>query len=268
MLRPFPSEEAVMSVQGRIVWHDLMTKDLEASRRFYGALFGWRFVAAGPMELIEGPAGEHHFGAMMALDAAAPMPSHWVPYVAVNDLDAALATVPKAGGRLHTRVMEAGQTGRFAVVGDPHGAVVTAFQYTASAPKPERDAPPPPGLFCWDELMTPDPDAAAAFYATVFGLGVEHLDMPDFGRYSIFLRDAVDAEGKRRNAAGMMKMPPGVPHPFWLSYVAVADCDAAVAKAQALGATPTSPPMNVECVGRFATLLDPQMAPFAVLAGG
>ena len=27
---------------GRFVWHDLMTKDLEASKRFYAELFGWR----------------------------------------------------------------------------------------------------------------------------------------------------------------------------------------------------------------------------------
>ena len=29
--------------QGRFVWHDLLTKDVSAARRFYGELFGWRF---------------------------------------------------------------------------------------------------------------------------------------------------------------------------------------------------------------------------------
>jgi len=28
---------------GRFVWHDLMTKDVAAAKRFYGGLFGWQF---------------------------------------------------------------------------------------------------------------------------------------------------------------------------------------------------------------------------------
>jgi predicted enzyme related to lactoylglutathione lyase len=44
----------------------------------------------------------------------------------------------------------------------------------------------------------------------------------------------------------------------------VADCDAIVAKARELGATVTFEPMEMS-LGRFAGLIDPQGASFAVM---
>ena len=32
-----------MWTPGRVVWRELMTKDVEASKAFYGAMFGWTF---------------------------------------------------------------------------------------------------------------------------------------------------------------------------------------------------------------------------------
>ena len=39
------------SLPGKIIWHDLLTEDIDASRRFYGELFGWEF---DPMPLTLG----------------------------------------------------------------------------------------------------------------------------------------------------------------------------------------------------------------------
>jgi hypothetical protein len=51
----------------------------------------------------------------------------------------------------------------------------------------------------------------------------------------------------------------------WLVYFAVEDCDATVDKAKGLGANVTVAPMDVETVGRFAMLTDPQRSAFAVI---
>ena len=72
--------------------------------------------------------------------------------------------------------------------------------------------------------------------------------------------------GADKNAGGLMKLPPGVPRPFWLTYVGVENAEQSVDKAKRLGATITTPPMDIPNVGRFATMLDAQQAPFAVLA--
>ena len=66
---------------------------------------------------------------------------------------------------------------------------------------------------------------------------------------------------------GMMAITPemgGAP-PSWLNYFAVEDCDAAVSRATAKAGKPIVPTMEIEGVGRFAVLLDPQGAPFAVI---
>jgi Bleomycin resistance protein-like N-terminal len=38
-----PADAADPVETGRFVWHDLMTKDVSAAKRFYGELLGWRF---------------------------------------------------------------------------------------------------------------------------------------------------------------------------------------------------------------------------------
>ena len=252
-----------MSVAGRIVWHDLMTNDVEGAKRFYAELFAWRIKTEGDWSFIYPAEGEHHFGTVMAMSGPA-RPSHWVPYVATPDLAAAMAAITAAGGKLHTGKIAAGKTGSFAIAGDPQGAVFTAWQYAEGEGKAESDARPAAGSFCWDELLTSDPAAAVAFYGKVFGFGTETMSMPGMD-YTLLLRSAKGADGKPRQAGGLMKLPPGVPHPFWLSYVAVADCDQAMEKAKRLGATLPMPAIEVPNVGRFTTILDPSMAAIGVL---
>ena len=253
-----------MSVQGRIVWHDLMTNDVEKARRFYGELFAWRIKEEGHWSLIYAAEGDEHFGAVMPIQGPPSTPPHWIPYLAVKNLDAAIAAIPAAGGRLRTGKMNAGKTGTFAVAADPQGASFTAWQYTEGEGKPESDASPATGHFCWDELLTSDTVAAEAFYGKVFGYGVEKMPLPGI-EYSLFLREAKNAKGNRRQAAGLMKLPPGVPHPFWMSYVVVASCDATMEKAKRLGATLPMPALDVPTVGRFTTILDTSMAAIGIL---
>lgn len=201
----------------------------------------------------------------MALPPERKIPSHWLPYIAVTDLDAAVRKVTAAGGKLHVAKMEAGKTGVFSVAEDPTGAVFTLWQYTDGNGKSEVDAQLPPGRFCWDELITTNPAAAETFYTSVIGYGTQQMVMPQL-TYTLWERkDALRPDGKPRQAGGMMPAPPGVPHSHWLAYVWVGDCDAATEKAQRLGAQVLVPPNDIPNVGRFACFLDPTKAAFAVL---
>jgi predicted enzyme related to lactoylglutathione lyase len=58
----------------------------------------------------------------------------------------------------------------------------------------------------------------------------------------------------------------GPAEPAWEVYFRVADCDAAVAKAQALGARVFREPDDIQKVGRYAFLADREGATFAVMA--
>jgi len=117
---------------------------------------------------------------------------------------------------------------------------------------------PPPGMFFWNELMTPDPAAAKGFYCKVIGWEPTAMPMPggEGGEYHLWKV----GEGM---AGGMMEMKgpqfEGVP-PHWLAYVNVADVDAAAERATAAGGKVLAPPFEVPTVGRIAIIADPQGA--------
>ena len=110
----------------------------------------------------------------------------------------------------------------------------------------------------WVELNTRDVEASKAFYAAVFGWGARTSEGPM--TYTEFQLGG-------ESVAGMMEipsdLPPEVP-PHWLVYLGVANVDAAVPKAQGLGASVTVPGMDFPG-GRFALLVDPQGAHFGIM---
>lgn len=115
------------------------------------------------------------------------------------------------------------------------------------------------GDFIWYELMTPDPEAALAFYGAVVGWTARDTG-PD-GDYRVLSADGVDV-------AGVMRLPDGAPAPGgWLAYVGVDDVDAAAASVQTLGGAIHMPAWDVPEVGRMALVADPQGAPFYLMRG-
>jgi predicted enzyme related to lactoylglutathione lyase len=114
------------------------------------------------------------------------------------------------------------------------------------------------GKFVWYELMTTDTAAAASFYGSVLGWTVSSAGMgsPD---YQIF-----EVPEPKRGVGGLMALPDelraiGVPT-NWTGYVAVDDVDATAARFLALGGSVRRPPSDIDGVGRFAVVADPQGA--------
>lgn len=116
------------------------------------------------------------------------------------------------------------------------------------------------GDFIWYELMTSDPDAAAAFYGPLLGWkssdsGQEGMD------YRIFTHGA-DAIG------GLIPLPDGAPMPpMWLGYIGVDDVDVSVNIIRKAGGQVYMEPQDIPGVGRFAFVADPQGVPFYVMRG-
>ena len=116
-----------------------------------------------------------------------------------------------------------------------------------------------PGSFAWNELNTRDVPAAKAFYTDVFGWTPNDLDM-DGMQYT-------EWRIGEKSVAGMMTMPDMVPAEVpahWLVYFGTEDTDATAAKASELGAMTLVPPTDIP-PGRFAVLMDPDGAAFAVI---
>lgn len=108
-----------------------------------------------------------------------------------------------------------------------------------------------PGTPCWIDLGTPDQDAAASFYGSLFGWSVEEDEnAEETGGYRVAM-----LRGKA--IGGVMKLMEEGQPPAWSSYVCVEDVDATAAKAKEAGGTVMFEPMSVLDYGRMAFVADP-----------
>ena len=114
------------------------------------------------------------------------------------------------------------------------------------------------GALSWNDLITPDVEASAAFYRALFGWEITEIEGSGGQYWSI-------TNAGRLNG-GMMPMPPGA-HPAWNLYFACDDADATIARARELGGETVMGPIDVPNGSRFAVLRDPSNAVFSVASG-
>jgi uncharacterized protein len=112
-----------------LAWNDLITRDLDAAKRFYTEWMGWtleEMPGSGGYHVIRN--GERSNGGMQPFRPGMPddVPSHWMPYFGTEDLDSLLARIPELGGRVLVGRMDL-PAGSFAVFTDPQGAVFAAL---------------------------------------------------------------------------------------------------------------------------------------------
>jgi predicted enzyme related to lactoylglutathione lyase len=240
-------------------WVDLGTPDVAAASRFYSDLFGWT-IDEGPPE-----AGGYRMCMLDGKPVAGlgpqgnpDMPPWWTTYVSVADATETAAAIVEDGGTIIVEPMDVLDVGRMAVAADPTGAMFSIWQPLVHAGAAVVNEP---NTWCWNELTTRDPQRSVEFYGAVFGWTANLLPMGD--------NDYTEFKIADRQIAGMMPMegdswPADMPN-HWMIYFAVDDCDAAVAKVEALGGKVMVPPSDVP-PGRFAVVNDPQGAAFSVIA--
>jgi predicted enzyme related to lactoylglutathione lyase len=116
----------------------------------------------------------------------------------------------------------------------------------------ESTSAAPHGVVCWSELNVRDVARAQKFYAETLGWRFEAMQMPDMTYWIIHSGEA--------RVGGMFEMTgpqfEGVPE-HWLTYIAVDDVDARVAKAEACGARTCLAPKEIPGVGRIAVIAEP-----------
>jgi uncharacterized protein len=238
---------------GSVVWHEQVSGDPERAQSFYTELLGWEVENWKPGEAdypIIKANGQTHGGFTRAQGDG---PAGWIANVVVDDVDEAAARAESLGGTIVSGPTEMAEIGRWAIIADPQGGVISAY-------KPEGEYDVPAGTFVWDELLATDVDVAKRFYTEVFGWTTADWDMGQPGSYTVFNRSA------DIGAAGLAQKPPGSPGgALWMPYVATEDVDATTARAKELGATPLMEPYDVENVGRISMLVDPTGATFGLL---
>ena len=123
----------VFETNGAFSWTELMTTDVASARAFYGALFGWQYtdmpMAQGGTYTVISVDGEKVGGMMRTPASAGNMPSNWGSYVTVDNVDQRAAQAEKLGGTVCVPPTDIPNVGRFAVIQDPQGAVISMITY-------------------------------------------------------------------------------------------------------------------------------------------
>lgn len=117
---------------GAFGWNELMTTDVDAAKRFYGALFGWEteeFLGAGMPYTLVKVGGEAVGGMMATTPQCEGIPPHWSVYITVNDVDAVARQAEEQGGKVVYPPTDIPTVGRFCVLQDPQGATLCAITY-------------------------------------------------------------------------------------------------------------------------------------------
>jgi predicted enzyme related to lactoylglutathione lyase len=128
--------ETTLPKPGTVSWNQLVATSANAA--FYAKLFDWQptpFVPAGmpagnaPFTLFKTDPNMEGGVAGMVQKQSPETPSQWIPYVVVEDVDAALAKALKLGATVRTPVKSIGQLGRIALIHDPEGATIGFHEF-------------------------------------------------------------------------------------------------------------------------------------------
>lgn len=265
-------------IPGVPCWIDTTQPDPEAAAAFYGELFGWATEDVMPPDAP----GRYLIGRLRGGDVAAigsqpegaPATAVWNTYVWVDSADATAAKARAAGGAVLTEPFDVMSAGRMAVLADPEGAVICAWE-----PREHRGAKVvnEHGSLNFNVLSTRDVDRAKAFYGDVFGWEAVDIDggtmwaLPGYCDHleerEPGLRERMREMGAPERfedvVASVLPIPadqPDAPANWGVTF-AVDDADATAATAASLGATVLVPPADAPWV-RMTVIADPAGAVF------
>lgn len=144
----------IVNAPGSWNFSELSTRDMDAAKRFYGAVFGWEFddldFGAGPLAMVRMPGYGDYLESIdpgvkkRHADGGAPpgftdavawfvpaqgdAPAHWSVTFTVADADASAARVKELGGTVLSEPVDVPWS-RVTTIRDPQGATLTLSQF-------------------------------------------------------------------------------------------------------------------------------------------
>lgn len=245
---------------GQPIWFDLQTSNAAAARDFYAAVLGWTYEEQAPE--YGGYAVAFKDGAVASgigqQEPGATYPSAWTVYFGVANADAACAKITAAGGSLMFPPMVIGDQGRMAMCTDPTGA---AFGVWEPIKHTGAEAVNEPGAMVWCEVNTRDSARASQFYAEVFGLTIETMEMQGSPYHML--------KNNGEPVAGVLQMTPewGDMPPHWMAYFGVTNAEEAKAAVEKNGGQVHHGPFDTP-YGRMIVAADPTGAAISFITAG
>jgi predicted enzyme related to lactoylglutathione lyase len=240
---------------GTFSWAELATSDAAAAKSFYAGVFGWEYddnpIGDGQVYSIA-----NRDGKQVAALFGSDQPPHWNCYVTVASVDETTARAGELGANVISEPFDVMDLGRMSVIADPAGAALCLWEARGNIGAALVNTP---GALTWNDLLTPDAEAAARFYGELLGWTTEEI--PDAGGYRVI------ENGERMNG-GIMPTDPeatGTP-PSWMPYFGHEDVDRLVEEVAGLGGRLFNGPVRMP-QGSIAVFGDPQGAAFAAWTG-
>lgn len=244
-----------------IAWNELHSSDRKKAESFYHTLFGW---TSTPVEmspeytyhlLNRADTGQMFAGSHQQGADEAGQPSFWLTSLGTNDVDTITARAADIGATVIMEPMDIPGTGRFSLLSDPQGAVFSVLSYSDDGAAP--DTGEGPGCIVWHELITSDPDASGAFYASLFGFDYKTVDMGEMSAR------VLEQDGS--GFADVMAKPTPEAPDAWVFYVEVRNAQETADLAVKSGGAVVAPPMALPPIGTVAWLADPTGAVFGIM---
>lgn len=124
--------EQINLKHGQICWYELTTKDSATAQEFYKNLLNWKFEQSPNSEMdypyiYPNNEPDSVGGVMQMTEEWGEIPSHWMTYIAVDDVDATCEKVKEMGGNVCVPPTDI-PVGRFSVINDPSGATFSIIK--------------------------------------------------------------------------------------------------------------------------------------------
>ena len=117
-----------MTKHGFFHWNELNTRDVERAKRFYTKTLGWTFdgMPMGDYTYWVAKSGDKPVGGIFDTRTikGREIPEHWLPYIAVDDIDSRCKKAVKGGAVVMREPFDVPEVGRIAILKEPGGAVV------------------------------------------------------------------------------------------------------------------------------------------------
>jgi predicted enzyme related to lactoylglutathione lyase len=253
---PAPAAAADPVETGRFVWHDLLTTDVNAAKRFYGDLFGWRFedTKRGDRPYVIARLASGPVAGLVDVSGIADAGPQWLSFMAVANIDKTIAAAQADGAKVLVQPRDL-PLARAAVVADPQGAPLGLAQLRGSIPDPVQ---PTAGHFFWQEYLARDAAKALEFYKRLAAYEPALSDSRLGVEYHVLK--------KARGGAGLFQLPATAVdvQPNWLPYVLVDNPEAVATRVTALGGRILVPAAPERRNRSLVVIADPGGAPLAL----
>lgn len=242
------SNSSVTHTTGTFCFAELVSPDATAATQFYGDLFGWA---------AEEIPGSPHSYWLFHLDGevvAGLRPirrgrQRWIPYVAVDRVDSAIAEAERLGGRTSDAPFDVSGVSRMATVVDPHERLIGLWEANGRRGADRQELP---GSLWWVEMLAHDVRGATHFYSRLFGWNASERTFGHLTHgYTYYTIGNESVAGAIRIQENWGRVPER-----WQIIFAVADLDRTLDQTHGLGGSDELAPIEIPKVGRSAGLRD------------